>query len=226
VPMAFTASESHRADYWQKPYIAMLRYFLTSSIIWALTVLGFLTLALAADRQPMEVLRDGLNQGLALLNDESYRGANSRTAQEMRLRELTMTLFDFTTMSHMVVSSHWRNFTSAQQSAFIRAFTAFLQRTYLPMLLDQYDGEQIVYVRQIMISNLRARVEVRVLHHMKTIPVNVKMICRDGRWRIYDVDVLGFSALRIYRTQLDGLLRRKRPGLVIELLQQMGKRPP
>lgn len=184
------------------------------------TVLGIAALVSAADQQPMAVLRERVDQGLALLSDGTYGNANGgRTAQEAHIRKLTTALFDFAAMSRMVLASHWKNFTATQQTAFVQAFTSFLQRTYLPILLDRYSGERLEYVRQVRLSPSRARVEVRVLHRGKAIPVNVKMIYRQGRWRVYDVDALGFSAVANYRAQFEWLLARETPDQIIERLQ-------
>jgi phospholipid transport system substrate-binding protein len=207
--------------------IAMTNPIFFNRMIVTVTVLTLVSLAAADDdRQPMEVLREGVSQGLAFLDDQTYRGVDGRAAQEAHIRELTMTLFDFTTMSRMVLSSYWGDFTTAQQTAFVHAFRAFLQRTYLPILLDRYNGEQIEYVRQIRLSNSRARVEVRVLHRGRAIPVDVKMIRRIGRWRVYDVDALGFSAVAIYRAQFKWLLGRETPAQVIERLLRSQGHPP
>jgi phospholipid transport system substrate-binding protein len=189
-------------------------------------ILGIVVLVSAANRQPMAVLQEGVDQGLALLSDESYRNANSRAAQEARLRELTMTFFDFTAMSRMVLSTHWKHFTGEQQTAFVQAFTAFLQRTYLPILLDRYNGEQIEFLRQVRLRPARARVEARILHRGKAIPVNIKMIHRQGRWRVYDVDALGFSAVANYRAQFEWLLQRETPDQIIARLQRGGRSLP
>lgn len=196
-------------------------------MIVTVTVFALVSLAAAEDdRQPMEVLREGMNQGLAFLGDQTYRDGYGRAAQEARIRELTMTLFDFTTMSRMVLSSYWDDFTAAQQAAFVQAFRAFLQNTYLPILLERYDGERIEYLRQIKLSTSRARVEIRVLHRRRTIPVDVKMIRRLGKWRIYDVNAMGFSAVAIYRAQFRWLLGKETPAQVIERLQRSQGQPP
>jgi phospholipid transport system substrate-binding protein len=204
---------------------------MSNSIIAIRTIVILTVFALAApswagDRQPMDVLREAVSKGLALLNDKTDRGVDDRAAKGRRIRELTSNLFDFTTMSRMVLASHWEDFTAAQQTAFVQAFEAFLQRTYLPLLLDRYNGEQLEYVRQIRLSPSRARVEVRVLHRGKAIPANVKMIHRRGQWRIYDVDALGFSAVGNYRAQFQWLLRRETPDQIIARLRRDGGQPP
>jgi len=194
-------------------------------ILVAMTVFGIAAHLSADDQQqPITVLQEGVDQGLALLSERAYRNADGgRTVQEAHIRELATALFDFTAMSRMVLSSHWKNFTATQQTAFVQAFTSFLQRTYVPILLDRYNGEQIEYVRQARLSPSRARVEVRVLHRGRAIPVNVKMIRRRGRWRVYDVDVLGFGAVANYRAQFEWLLTRQTPDQVIERLRHGGE---
>ena len=122
-------------------------------------------------------------------------------------------------MSRLVLSSYWKNFTPEQRTDFIREFASFLRRTYLPLLLEKYNGEQIIYQRQIMLSATRAQVEVLVLWQDKEIPLTVRMIRREGDWRVYDVSALGISALKNYRAQFRGLLQDETPDEVIERLR-------
>jgi phospholipid transport system substrate-binding protein len=184
-------------------------------------LIGLTTSVAVSDIQPMEVLRGKISQGLAILNDRQYSTTGYRALREERLRLLTLELFDFSTMSRMVLSSHWQDFTSEERMAFVQAFTEFLQRSYLPVLLDRYNGEQIEYVRQVLVSSSRARVEVQVLWREKTVPIDVKMIRREGVWKVYDVYALGISAIRNYRAQFQWLLRQETPAQVIERLKRM-----
>jgi phospholipid transport system substrate-binding protein len=184
-------------------------------------LIGLTTSVAVSDIQPMEVLRGKISQGLAILNDRQYSTTGYRALREERLRLLTLELFDFSTMSRMVLSSHWQDFTLEERMAFVQAFTEFLQRSYLPVLLDRYNGEQIEYVRQVLVSSSRARVEVQVLWREKTVPIDVKMIRREGVWKVYDVYALGISAIRNYRAQFQWLLRQDTPAQVIERLKRM-----
>lgn len=222
----FSAPEVQQTGFLMQRPMAMHNRFFYNRIILMVTTLVLLAPAAAAERQPIEVLQDNVRQGLALLNDPSYRGTHDRAAKETRIRELSSALFDFTTMSRMVLSSYWDDFTAAQQTAFVQAFGAFLQRTYLPLLLDRYNGEELEYVRQIPLAPARVRVEVRVLHRGGVIPVNVKMIRRQGRWRVYDVDALGFSAVGNYRAQFKWLLHRETPDQIIARLRHSAAPPP
>jgi phospholipid transport system substrate-binding protein len=190
-----------------------------------LTAVGVLLLGLAgppraAAEQPMAVLREKVSRGLSILNDPRYRSAAGRAVQGDRIWALSRETFDFAVMSRLVLASHWQAFTPEQQTAFIEAFAAFLRRAYLPDLLAQYNGEQLEYVREVMLAAGRARVDVLVHWRDRRIPVTAKMIRRRGTWKIYDVSSLGISAMQNYRAQFQWLLRRETPARVIDILNR------
>lgn len=182
-------------------------------------VLGLVSSMKASSGQPLEVLRDKIEQGLAILNDPCYQSAEDRSGQAKRIWQLSREIFDDRAMSRRVLSSRWHDFSPAQQQAFVREFPAFLRRTYLPLLLEKYDGQQVEYVRQNMESSRMARVDLLVLWRERKIPVSARMIRRHGQWKIYDISALGFSAVMNYRAQLHWLLQEETPDRVIEILK-------
>ena len=195
----------------------MKHHALYSAIL--MTLIAMAPALAVPGNQPLDVLRDKVEQGLAVLNDPRYRTPKALALQEERLWQLSQTLFDFTTMSRLVLTTHWKTFTARQRDDFVREFAAFLRRTYLPMLLEQYNGERIEYLRQVQLSSSRARVDVLVLWRDRKVPITVRMIYRQGDWRVYDVTSLGISAVRNYRAQFRWLLRQSPPDRVIEQLR-------
>jgi phospholipid transport system substrate-binding protein len=45
------------------------------------------------------------------------------------------------------------------------------------------------------------------------------MIKREGLWKVYDIQLLGFSAIRNYRAQFQFMLLKETPDQVIERLK-------
>jgi phospholipid transport system substrate-binding protein len=195
------------------------KHTLFSFILMTGMVVGLVRPVTASENQPMDILQARLEKGLALLNDAPCRTPACRTLREEHLWQLSLTLFDYATMSRLVLSSRWHDFTPQQQAAFVREFAAFLRRTYFPALLERYNGEQVEYIRQVQLSPTRARVDVHVLWQDREIPVSAKMIYRAGGWKIYDVSSLGISAIKNYRAQFRGLLRTETPDQVIAILK-------
>jgi ABC-type transporter MlaC component len=191
---------------------------LISGVVMIGVVIGLVAPAMSADLQPVDVLREKVSEGIAVLKARPAQTDGQRSLREERLRQIANALFDFATMSRMVLASRWKTLRPAEQDAFVQAFAAFLQRSYLPVLLDRYNGEQIEYGRQVRLSTSRARVEVRVVGRGVVVPVEVKMIRRKGLWKIYDVNALGVSAISNYRAQFHWLLQEETPSQVIERL--------
>ncbi len=197
----------------------MKKHTLFSIILMTGVAVGLVLPVAASEIQPMDTLKGRIDKGLALLNDAPCRTPACRIRQERRLWQLLHESFDFFTMSRLVLASRWYDFTPEQQMTFVREFAEFLRRSYLPELLEKYNGEQVEYVRQEQVSSTRARVDVVVLWRARRIPITAKMIRRDGTWKIYDVSSLGISAMQNYRAQFRWLLQQATPAQVIEILK-------
>lgn len=197
----------------------MKKQALFSAILITGMVVGLVPAMAASQTQPLDVLRTRIHQGLSVLNDLPCQTSACRVRKEERLWQLSLELFDYATMSRLVLSSRWHDFTPEQQTAFVREFAAFLRRTYLPVLLERYNGEQVEYVRQVLLAPTRARVDVLILWRDRKIPLNAKMIYREGAWKIYDVGSLGISAIKNYRAQFRSMLQQQTPAQVIEILK-------
>lgn len=199
--------------------MAATNHHILISIVATGLVLVMASPLLAVEDQPMEVLRENVSRGLAILNAPQYQSAEMKALQAEHMWALTRETFDFAAMSRLVLASHWPTFTPAQQQAFVRAFAAYLRRTYLPDLLENYNGERLEYLGQVYVSKTRARVAAVVHWRDRAIPVTAKMIRRAGTWKIYDVSALGISAMQNYRAQFRSLLREMPPAQVIDILR-------
>jgi phospholipid transport system substrate-binding protein len=176
--------------------------------------------ALADGDQPIEALQRGVEAGFRVLKNPEFSDADRKEAQQQKLRIILEQLFDFRVFSKKVLASNWKNFSPSQREEFIRVFTEFLSKFYLGKLQEKYKDERLIYVGQEMISATRALVNIKVVWKGQKIPVDLRMIKRKGLWKIYDIQVLGISAVRNYRAQFQSILRKETPGQVIERLKQ------
>jgi phospholipid transport system substrate-binding protein len=83
----------------------------------------------------------------------------------------------------------------------------------------RYKDETLIYVGQQLTSGTRALVKVRVVWKGEKIPVDLLMVKREGLWKVYDIQLLGFSAVRNYRAQFQFMLLTETPAQVIERLK-------
>jgi len=176
--------------------------------------------ALADGDQPIEALQKGVEAGFRILKDPEFGDAKRKDDQQQKLRIILQQLFDFREFSRRVLASNWKIFTPSQREEFVRVFTEFLGKFYLGKLQEKYKDERLIYVGQEMISATRALVNIKVVWKGQKIPVDLRMIKRKGLWKVYDIQVLGISAVRNYRAQFQSILRKETPGQVIERLKQ------
>ena len=175
--------------------------------------------ALADGDQPIEALRKGVEEGLRILNNPEFSDADRKEAQQHELRIILEQLFDFREFSRRVLASNWKDFTPSQKDEFVRVFTEFLGKFYMGKVQEKYRDERLNYVGQEMKSATRALVNIEVVWRGQEIPVDLWMIKREGMWKIYDIQVLGISAVRNYRAQFKSLLSKETPAQVIQRIK-------
>ena len=175
--------------------------------------------ALADGDQPIEALRKGVEEGLRILNNPEFSDADRKEAQQHELRIILEQLFDFREFSRRVLASNWKDFTPSQKDEFVRVFTEFLGKFYMGKVQEKYRDERLNYVGQEMKSATQALVNIEVVWRGQEIPVDLWMIKREGMWKIYDIQVLGISAVRNYRAQFKSLLSKETPAQVIQRIK-------
>ena len=176
--------------------------------------------ALADGDQPIDALRKGVEAGLRILKDPELNAPDRKDAQQQKLRIILEKLFDFEEFSRQVLASSWKDFTPAQREAFVRVFTEFLGKFYMGKLQEKYKDESLIYAGQEMKSASRALVNVKIVWKGQEIPVGLGMIKRRGLWKVYDIQLLGISAVRNYRAQFKSLLRKESPAQVINRIKE------
>ena len=176
--------------------------------------------AAALEEQPLEALQRGIDKGINILEDPQYKDASRREEQAKKLWEITLEIVDFREISRRVLASHWKKFTSRQREEFVELMGEFLGKLNMRKLQARYNGEQIFYVDQKLISNTRALVEIKVLWKNLEVPVELRMKKNHGKWKVYDFAALGISAVSSYRAQLHQILQKKSPQDVIEFFKK------
>ena len=170
--------------------------------------------------QPIEVIKDGIDEGIRILQAPEFRDAKQKPAQQKQLWHILQQLFDFETFSKRVLASHWNDFSSRQRRIFITSFGEFLGKFYLGKVQEKYIDESVKYEGQQLISRIRALVNILIVWRNREIPVELRLHQRKGMWKVYDLQVFGISAVENYRVQFHSILTRETPEQVIERLRE------
>lgn len=171
-------------------------------------------------QQPMAVLQQGIDKAIQILDDPGFQDADRKNDQQQQLWEIMLELFDFRQFSRKVLGSYWRKFSPQQRDEFVKVFGEFLGKFYLGRLQDRYNKERVIYLRQYLMGDSRALVEVQVLWRNLKVPVKLRMSNRSGKWKVYDLSVMGIEAASNYRAQFKSILSRESPQKIIARLKE------
>ena len=188
------------------------------------TALSLILIIIAAPslshaQQPLQALQQGINMGIRVLEDPQFEDPARKQEQQQILWQIMTEVFDFREFSRKVLGSNWEKFNRQQRDEFVRVFSEFLGKFYLGRLQDRYNGQQVRYLGQKIISKSRAMVEVEVLWLKMKVPVKLRMTNRSGQWKVYDLSALGISAVSNYRAQYKSILRKESPQQIIARLK-------
>ena len=181
-------------------------------ILWSLSTLSYA-------EQPLDILRNSIDESINILKDSGYEGNSRKDIQRQKLWLILKQIFDFQEFTRLALGRNWNTFTPPQQREFTEYFSEFVNIYYLTRLQDRYNNEEVIFIKQNLISSTRAVVHVNVLWRNQEVPVDIKMLRRENTWRVYDIVVLGISAVKFYRGQFRELLRNESPAQVIERLK-------
>ena len=178
-----------------------------------------------AGAQARRALETRVNSIFAILQNPGFVNKASRPEYRMKIEEEVARIFDFTEFSSRTVGPRWNSFTDEQRRNFVEAFASLLKATYLDRV-DGYNGEKVAYLGE-QVSARGDRVEVRTTLNMKgnkIVPVNYRMLPKNGAWVVYDVIIENISLVMNYRTQFQEFLLKGSPeALIARILEQAKK---
>ena len=186
------------------------------SVLLLLTVIA----PSAFGTQPLDTLKEPVDQIIQILNDPQYKDPSKRDVQHDNIWKIVRTIFDFKAISRLTVGRYWKKFVPSEKEAFTDVFSQFLGNTYISKIQGEYQNEEIVFLGQKMISESKALVKTKIIRAGVETPINYRMYRRKDNWKIYDVKIEGVSLVKNYRNQFRKILLKELPTQLIERVQE------
>lgn len=163
---------------------------------------------------PRKMIDDAATRIVSILG----RKEQSTDARVAEIEAIAYDLFDFTTMSKLVLARNWRKLDKEKRAEFVREFKRNLSRTY-GTRLDRYDQEDIeIFGTQIEPRN-DVSVKTRIVGgEFDGAVISYRLRERRERWRIIDVVIEGISLVSNYRSQFAEILSN---GTIDDLMTKM-----
>jgi phospholipid transport system substrate-binding protein len=164
--------------------------------------------------EPRKVIEETVSQIIAIL-------ARKDESAEFRIHEIeriAYDVFDFTTMSKLVLARKWRKLSKDQKGEFVREFKRSLSRTY-GTRLDRYNQEQVEIIGTQVEPRDDVSIKTRIVGgEFGGAELSYRMRKRSDRWRIIDVVIEGVSLVSNYRSQFAEILNS---GTIDDLLERL-----
>jgi len=153
------------------------------------------------------------------LQDPEFK-QKSKEEKIAGIRAIINEIFDWTELSKRTLARNWKKFSDAQKTEFTDLFSRLLEGVYADRLLA-YSDEKVVFEKETELK----KGKVEVASHIRTadgtkIPLNYRMVEKDGKWKVYDVVIEGVSMVKNYRSQFREILSKKKPEDLIETLKK------
>ena len=168
---------------------------------------------------PLDTVETHVKEVLDVLRDPALQGEANKKVKEEKIEAIANEMFDYVALSKLTLGRSWRDFNTEQQKEFVSLFRTILKNAYMDKILS-YTSEQVLFDRDIMLSENKAEVQTRVITKSAEIPIDYRVYLKDGEWKVYDVIVEGISLVQNYRTQFREILANNPPEEVLKILRE------
>ncbi len=175
--------------------------------ILILTICGiFITTSIIYGSEITESVKTTVDKVIEVLKDDSLKRDEKAPERRERLRKIIRSRFDFEEMARRTLARNWKKRTKEERKEFVSLFSRFLEASYLDKI-ETYSNEEVAYDGE-SVSKDRGVVKTKIITNDGTeIPINYRLLKKNGKWMIYDVVVEGVSLVSNYRTQFNRIIK-------------------
>ena len=174
---------------------------------------------------PRETVESAVGRVISLLQDADAAKTESTTPgrqpsdKRIEMRKIARDLFDFEEVTRRTMSRHWAARSAEERAEFVGLFTDLLERSYITRV-EAYAGENITYFGEAIDAGY-ATVRSKILTDRRSeIALDYRLHLREGRWRVYDLQIDGVSFVSTYRSQFDRIIQAESYGALLERMRK------
>ncbi|MGE3976205.1 MAG: phospholipid-binding protein MlaC [Nitrospira sp.] len=173
----------------------------------------------------MEAVRETLTQVFRILDDPSLKNPAKHAQRRRMLEEIAAGRFDYAEMSRRVLGSYWKSLTETQRKEFVEVYKSFLSDKYAGRIED-YTGhkQEVAYLTE-RIEGSYAEVRTELRSDKTMLPMDYRLLMKDGRWAAYDIIIDGVSLVSNYRSQFQKILRESSYEKLVNKLRERSISP-
>ncbi|HSF09973.1 MAG TPA: ABC transporter substrate-binding protein [Nitrospirales bacterium] len=197
--------------------------FKNSSRKVAVLFLGWIVVSLAClavawgGGTPTGAVKETVDQVFVVLRDQALKDPARETERRAKLEEIIGKRFDYAEMAKRTLASQWKGLSPEQQQEFVTLFQQFLANSYVGNV-DGYSGEEVEYLKEREKGEF-AEVQTKVVSPKVQIPLDYRLLQKNGEWWVYDVVIDGVSLMKNYRGQFSRIINSSSFEALLEKLR-------
>lgn len=164
--------------------------------------------------EPTEQVRQTVEKVREIFKDENLKKPENRDKRKELLSEVVGNRFDYEEMSKRSLALNWKKRTPEERKEFVSLFSDLLDTTYLKKIeryqnedIEKHEDDKVLYQSE-RIEGRYASVKTTIVTYKGTeIPVEYRLLNKDGEWKAYDVVIEGVSIVSNYRSQFNKIIR-------------------
>lgn len=170
-----------------------------------------------ATHSPTEAIRTTVSQALGVLQDQELTKPDRTAERVARLKKIADSAFDYGEMAKRSLGGQWNKLGEREQREFVDLFTELLTATYVEKI-HFYSGEEVKFIRERLEGDY-AEVKSILVGKKTEIPLDYRLMRKEGNWKAYDVVVDGISLVQNYRGQFTAVLRSSSYEHLVQILR-------
>ncbi len=157
--------------------------------------------------EPESLIKQTINEVIDILKEEELKKQENILQRRAEVRRVIEKRFDFEEMSKRSLALHWKKRTPEERQEFIPLFSDLLERSYVNKI-ESYTDEQILYTDETIDDNY-AVVRTKIITKRNVeVPIEYRLLRKNGQWGVYDVVIEGVSLVNNYRNQFNKIIRK------------------
>jgi len=187
---------------------------------------SFAGMSTAAVVDPLEQIKTTVSNIIGVMQNQELSRPDRKEVRREKIMAYVSQRFDFEEISKQTLAANWRDLNPEQRKNFERLFSELLKNTYIGRV-EAYSNEVVHFDKEIFDGDQRSKVMVytKVVKNNQEIPINYKLMSKNGDWFVYDVMIEGVSLVRNYRTEFARILAQDQyPGLIKRLQEKIDGR--
>jgi phospholipid transport system substrate-binding protein len=155
---------------------------------------------------PAAAIQLTVDSVLEVLRDKDLSHPDKKQERRKKIRIVIRDRFDYEEMAKRSLARHWQKRTPEEKKEFIAIYSDLLESSYIGKI-ETYTDERVTYDKEVVKGKGKyGIVNTTIITKSVDIPIDYKVIHKNGKWWVYDVVIEGVSFISTYRSQYNKII--------------------